>query len=164
MAKTDKLLILYFSRTGNTKALARHIGLLLDAPVCALEPETPYPENWFSCVGEALKEKRKGIRPAMKTPVLSPEKYDRILLAFPIWAGVCPNLILTFFDTYREILRDKEIYPCCTYSSKKMPKKIVDYLRKNGAGKIHGCYDGNNLNEEAIRYWLGMEPIERSNH
>jgi flavodoxin len=80
-----KVLIVYLSRTNNTKAVAGIIRKYVGGRVVALELETPYPENYRAIVGQVVKENETGFLPPLKTKIDSIGRYDVIFLGFPTW-------------------------------------------------------------------------------
>ena len=152
-----KILIVYFSRSGRTKALARNMGMVIGADICELVPEKPYPSNYLSCIGAALKEMKNNARPKIQSEIPDPSGYDYVMAGFPVWCNVCPNIIYSFFDMYREQLKDKKIYLFCTHGGSKVPKKIVSDMKRISGMNFAGCMDGNEMNEYDTRAWLGLE-------
>jgi len=56
----DKVLIVYLSRTNNTKAIAEIIHKKMGGTLVALELEKPYPENYQATVQQVVKENETG--------------------------------------------------------------------------------------------------------
>ena len=58
--QVDKqVLIVYLSRTNNTKAIAEIIHKNVGGKLVALELQTPYPENYQATVQQVVKENEK---------------------------------------------------------------------------------------------------------
>jgi hypothetical protein len=57
---TDKVLIVYLSRTNNTKAIAEIIHDYVGGKLVALELEKPYPENYKATVDQVARENETG--------------------------------------------------------------------------------------------------------
>lgn len=55
----DKVLIVYLSRTNNTKAIAEIIQGNVGGTLVALELEKPYPENYRATIEQRWREKMK---------------------------------------------------------------------------------------------------------
>ena len=76
-AKTDstidssKTLIVYFSRTNNTKAIAEIIQRNVGGKLVAIELEIPYPEDYEVTVQQVVKENETGYLPPLKTKIES---------------------------------------------------------------------------------------------
>ena len=57
----NKVLIVYLSRTNNTKAIAEIIQSNMGGKLVALELENPYPENYQAIVAQVAKENETGL-------------------------------------------------------------------------------------------------------
>lgn len=77
-----KILIVYLSRTNNTKAIAEIIYKNVGGTLAALELENLYPENYQQAVQQVVKENETGYLPPLKTKIDSIKKYDIVFLGF----------------------------------------------------------------------------------
>src|SRR5687767_12480295 len=73
---SSKTLIVYLSRTKNTKAIAEIIHENIDGTLVALELERPYPENYKATVDQVAKENETGYLPPLKTKIDNIQQYD----------------------------------------------------------------------------------------
>jgi flavodoxin len=108
-ASPRKILIVYLSRTNNTKAIAEIIQKNTGGTLLALELETPYPENYRTTVEQVVKENETGFLPPLKTKVDSIEKYDAVFVGFPTWGMKLPPPMKSFLKQYN--LRGKTVIP-----------------------------------------------------
>ncbi len=109
-ASSDKkILIVYLSRTKNTKAIAEIIHKNLGGTMVALELESPYPKDYKTTVDQVSMEQRTGYLPPLKTKIDSIEKYDVVFLGFPTWGMKLPPPMHSFLKQYD--LSDKAIVP-----------------------------------------------------
>ena len=81
------MLVVFYSHTGNTRAIARHIQALTGCDLLDLEPVTPYPRDYDTVVSQAKKEKQQGFLPPLKNPLDMVSRYDVILVGSPSWWG-----------------------------------------------------------------------------
>ena len=58
-AKTDKVLVAYFSWSGNTQHVAEYIAQQTGGTLFRIEPLNPYPEEYVPCTEVAKKRKGK---------------------------------------------------------------------------------------------------------
>jgi flavodoxin len=107
--KSDKILIVYLSRTNNTKAIAEIIHNNVGGTLVALELEKPYPENYQATVQQVVKENETNYLPPLKTKIDSIEKYDFIFLGFPTWDMKMPPPMKSFLNQYN--LSGKTVIP-----------------------------------------------------
>lgn len=115
--KTEaKALVVYFSATGNTKAVAETLAGLQDADIYEIVPEEPYTDedlNYNDRTTRATAEQNDpDARPAISGSITDYEQYEVIYVGYPIWWGDMPRILYTFFDTYD--FSGKTIAPFCT--------------------------------------------------
>src|SRR5687768_17557388 len=105
----EKILIVYLSRTNNTKAIAEIIYDNVGGKLVALELEKPYPDDYQATVQQVIRENESGYLPALKTKIDSIEKYDIVFVGFPTWGMKLPPPIKSFLKQYN--LKDKTVIP-----------------------------------------------------
>ena len=110
-----EILVAYFSRTGRSKALAEAIAAKCQADTFAMEPVKAYSSSYVLCVAQAKLEHFSKARPELKQEPEELQKYDKIILVFPIWWFTCPNIILAFLEKHADELTGKTILPVCTF-------------------------------------------------
>lgn len=98
-----KTLVTYFSCTGTTRKIAEYAAEILNADIYEIVPEDPYTEEDLAYYsgGRADQEQDDPLaRPAIAGGVENIEKYDTILIGYPIWHGQAPRIISTFLESY----------------------------------------------------------------
>ena len=105
----EKILIVYLSRTNNTKAIAEIIHKNVGGKLVRLELEKPYPENYKATVQQVVNENENDSLPSLKTKIDSIDKYGVIFIGFPTWDMKMPPPMKTFLHQYN--LRGKTIIP-----------------------------------------------------
>ena len=105
----NKVLIVYLSRTNNTKAIAEIIQSNMGGKLVALELENPYPENYQAIVAQVAKENETGYLPPLKTKIDSIENYDVVFVGFPTWGMKLPPPMKSFLRQYD--LKGKTVIP-----------------------------------------------------
>jgi flavodoxin len=105
----QKILIIYLSRTKNTKAVAEMIHRKVGGDVVELEIQNPYPENYKAIVDQVAKENETRFLPPLKTKIENIEKYDVIFIGFPTWGMQLPPPMKSFLKQYD--LKGKTIIP-----------------------------------------------------
>jgi flavodoxin len=131
---SDKILIVYLSRTNNTKAVAEMIQDKIGGTLVSLELQTPYPENYKAIVAQVADENETGYLPPLKTKIENLGQYELIFIGFPTWGMQLPPPMKSFlsqndlsgktvipfntnagygigssFDTVKELCPDSEI-------------------------------------------------------
>ena len=105
----ENILIVYLSRTNNTKAIAEIIQKNVGGKLVALELQKPYPENYKATVQQVVDENETGFLPPLKTKIDSIEKYDIIFIGFPTWGMKMPPPMKSFLHEYN--LSGKTVIP-----------------------------------------------------
>jgi len=106
---SKKILIVYLSRTNNTKSVAEMIQSYVGGRLVALELQSPYPANYRQQVDQVVHEKEAGFLPPLKTKIDSIEKYDVVFVGFPTWAMQMPPPMKSFLHQYN--LNGKTVIP-----------------------------------------------------
>jgi flavodoxin len=104
-----KILIVYLSRTNNTKAIAEFIHQRVGGTMVALELETPYPADYNATVQQVARENETGYLPPLKTKIDRIEQYDFVFLGFPTWGMQLPPPVKSFLRQYS--LKGKTVIP-----------------------------------------------------
>jgi flavodoxin len=105
----DKILIVYLSRTKNTKAVAEMIQKNVGGTLVAIELEKPYPENYQATVAQVASENQSGYLPPLKTKIDSIGQYDVVFVGFPTWGMQLPPPMKSFLK--QNDLSGKTIIP-----------------------------------------------------
>ena len=132
----QKKLVLYYSETGSTKAVAQELQKQLDADIESIEAVKPYSGNFQETMQRGQREMQSGETPEIKPLKSIIANYDVIFLGYPIWFGTYAMPIATLVKN--NDFAGKTIVPFCTFGSgglntssdalkKALPKaKIVD--------------------------------------
>jgi flavodoxin len=107
------ILIVYLSRTGNTKAVAEIIQQQVGGDMVQLELETPYPDNYKEIVAEVDRENESGYLPPLKTRIPDLKEYETVFLGFPTWDMQLPPPMKSFLRQHD--LSGKAVIPFNTH-------------------------------------------------
>ena len=86
--EAQRMLVVFYSHTGNTRTIARHIQALTGCDLLDLEPVTPYPRDYDTVVSQAKKEKQQGFLPPLKNPLDMVSRYDVILVRSSVYSAM----------------------------------------------------------------------------
>ena len=115
-AQENGILVVFFSPDDTTRAAAYAIAAGLNAELFEIEAAEPYTEddlNYFNNAARSMQEMRdKNARPAIASLPENLDKYDTILLGYPVWGGKAAKIMLTFMESVD--LSGKTIVPFCT--------------------------------------------------
>ena len=97
---SKKILIVYLSRTNNTKAVAEIIQKNVGGTLVALELVTPYPADYHATVEQVVNENEAGYLPPLRTKIDSIGTYDVVFVGFPTWDMQMPPPMKSFLKQY----------------------------------------------------------------
>ncbi len=143
----SKKLVAYFSASGTTKTSAEKIAKLLNGDLYEIKPAVKYETkdlNWNDPNSRTTIEcKNRNCRPEMADKNANIANYDTILIGFPVWWYLAPNIILTFLESYD--FTGKKVVIWGTSQSSHMGETMVE-IRKiaKGANVVEGIiFDGS---------------------
>ena len=100
----SKKLVAYFSCSGVSKHNAELFAKVLGADIYEIKPAVPYTEADLDWTNEkarsTIEMKNKSQRPPIADKNAAVEKYNEIILVFPIWWYVAPTIVNTFLESY----------------------------------------------------------------
>lgn len=108
-AEEKQILIVYLSRTSNTRAVAEIIHQEVGGTIVALELENPYPTDYSATVRQVARENETGYLPPLKTKIDRIEQYEIVFLGFPTWGMQLPPPVKSFLR--RHDLTGKTVIP-----------------------------------------------------
>ncbi|MFZ5657929.1 MAG: flavodoxin family protein [Pseudomonadota bacterium] len=87
-------LVVYYSRTGHTRRLAKCIAEVADADLEEITEAGDHegPWGWFKCVLEAA----GGLMPRLLDPIEPPAGRDIVFLGGPLWMGRCAPAVRAY--------------------------------------------------------------------
>lgn len=154
-----KILVAYFSWSGNTENVAKRIGELTGGTLYEIEPETPYTSNYTELAYTvARNELDTNARPALKDTKADFSSYDIVFIGCPVWWQTAPMIMSTFCETYD--FKDKTVVPFCTYASTGRDATLQKLNDLTPNSKHLQGYGGNTSGVEA---WLRNINMIKSN-
>lgn len=151
-----KALVVYFSCTGNTKAVVQKISKLTGADLYEIISTDPYTDedlNYNNDNCRANKEMNDpDARPAIGSNTIDISNYDIVFIGYPIWWGTMPRIINTFLDTYD--LSDKTVMPFCTSGGSGISKSVSDMKAQEPDADIRDGLRANGSSDSGINEWL----------
>ena len=114
-ASAQKMLVLYYSETGVTKAVAEELQKQTGADMEAVEAVEPYTGIFQETIERGQREMQSGEMPALKPLTKKVADYDIVFLGYPIWFGTYANPIATLVKN--EDFAGKKIVLFCTFGS-----------------------------------------------
>ncbi|MBO4548635.1 MAG: hypothetical protein J5758_05395 [Abditibacteriota bacterium] len=148
-------IVIYYSRTGTTKAVAKEISRQLNCDTQVIVPAKRYSRFFLKCLFRAYKEKRDGVWPLLKSK-LNLSLYDTIILGYPVWCGSAPRILHSFLKAQK--IQGRTIIPFCTYrgdagtGNDDLMNAFPDNVWKGGMAVR--SRNANNCSEEVARFIL----------
>lgn len=133
-----KALVIYYSQTSNTKAVAKEIARMRHADIAEIELVNPYDEDYNATIERCKKDKNEGILPEIKPLKVDVSKYDVIFLGYPIWFGTFAPPMEAFLNQVD--LSGKKVVPFCTFGSGGLESSVKNLAAKQPGAEILDGY------------------------
>ena len=124
LSGAKKILVVYFSYSGNTREIANQIHNIVGGDIFEIQTVKLYPKDHDVVVKQARQELASGYKPALKTKVENIELYDVIFIGYPNWCSTIPAPVKTFLLEYD--LSGKTIVPFCTHGGGGLARSVTD--------------------------------------
>jgi len=119
-----KILITYYSRTGNTREIANQIHRIVGGIIVEIQTVVPYPDDYDAVTKQAKQELKTNYKPALKTKVENIGSYDVIFVGSPNWWGTIAAPVKSFLSEYD--LSGKTIVPFITHAGSGLGRSVSD--------------------------------------
>ena len=150
-----KVLVAYFSATGNTKKIAEYAADAMDAALYEIVPAVPYSAddlnyNNSSCRAN-VEMSDPSSRPAISGSVANMTDYDIVFIGYPIWWGETPRIISTFMESYD--FAGKTVVTFSTSGSSGHSDSNIKALA-SGADWVTGTRLASNALQSEVGEWI----------
>ncbi len=108
-----KVLIAYFSHSGNTRVVAEKIRGLTSGTLYEIKTEKPYPQDYNAVVDLARTERSSNYRPKLSSAEIDLSQFDVVILGYPNWWSTMPMANFTFLESLD--FAGKTLLPYCTH-------------------------------------------------
>lgn len=148
-----KVLIAYYSYSGNTKRVAEKIQQLTNGDIFEIVPKKAYPNNYNDVVNLAKDEKQKDIKPEL-TDNGNVKDYDIIFLGTPVWWYTMASPVKTFLS--KNDFTGKTIVPFCTHGGGGASSTYIDMQKLAKGAKVTEGYTSyeNSAKDSEIADWI----------
>lgn len=113
--ESPKYLVLYYSQTSNTKAVAEQIANLLNADIEEIVATQPYNGDFQATIERCIQERELGVKPEIQPLTADISQYDVIFIGYPVWFGTYAPPVAAWLD--QADLSGKKVVPFCTFGS-----------------------------------------------
>lgn len=151
-----KTLIIYYSRSGHTREVAKKIQAQTGGDLLEIETAAPYPREYADVVQQAKQEIEGDYKPELKTKVENIASYDVVFIGSPIWWGTIAPPVASFLA--KNDLAGKTVVPFVTHAGSGLAQSVGDIKKLAPAAKVLDglAIEGSKVNEanEKIASWL----------
>lgn len=156
-----KSLVVYFSCTGNTKAVAEKISQLTGADLYEIVPAEPYTAEDLNYNNDSCRANREmndaSARPEIGSNAVEISAYDTVYIGYPIWWGTMPRITNTFLDTYD--LSGKTVMPFCTSGGSGASESVSDIRAQEPAADVRDGLKANGSSDSSIDEWISRNGL-----
>ena len=160
-ATSGKVLIVFFSWSGNTRGIAQEIQRQTGADLFEITLVHPYSSNYNTVLMEAQEDQHRQARPEISGHVDNFDDYDVILLGYPNWWASIPMPIASFLEEYD--FTGKTIIPFCSHGGGRFGQSLTaiaklapDAVMGEGLS-VH--YSGGSTLTDDVAAWLESNGI-----
>lgn len=136
-----KILVAYYSYSGNTKEVAEAIHDKIGGDIFEIKTEGSYPDEYRPMTVQAKQEIADNYRPKLTTQVADMSKYDIVFIGSPNWWGTITPQVSSFLESYD--LSGKTVVPFVTHGGGGKQNTFADLT-----AQCKGC----NVNQNG---WVG---------
>ena len=151
-----KKLVAYFSASGTTRNVAEMIASAAEADLYEIMPKQPYSKadlNWMDKKSRSSVEMSdKKIRPELADTDAQIDRYDELILGFPIWWYVAPTIINTFLESYD--FSGKKIILFATSGGSGFGNTVKELTPSAPASNIVEGKILNNVSKQDVENWV----------
>ena len=159
---SGKMLIAYFSWSGNTQGIVQEIRRQTGADIFEIVPVPAYSDDYNTVLMEAQRDQHNQARPAIANPPESIDGYDVILLGYPNWWASVPMPIATFLESYD--FSGKTILPFCSHGGGRFGQSLTAIAKLAPqaiiAPGLSVHYSGGSGLPGDVRNWLESQGIQ----
>ncbi len=148
-----KVLVAYYSYSGNTEKVAKKIQNLTNGDLFEIVPKQPYSNNYNEVVALAQQEKQKDVRPELIDNG-DVSGYDIIFIGTPVWWYTMATPVKTFIAN--NDFSGKIIVPFCTHGGGGASSTYIDMQKLAPNAKVLTGYTSyeDTAKDNEITSWI----------
>ena len=157
LANTDKkILIAYFSYSGNTEAMAKEIQNQVGGDLFEIKRQKEYSSS--NLTDEAKAEIESKERPELANKISNIDEYDIVFVGYPVWWHSTPAPVNSFLESYD--LSRKTVIPFCTSGGSDIEETMDSFKSSCNSSKISEglTISGSSANSDSgktkIKNWI----------
>ena len=137
MDNKGKALVVFFSHAGdnyavgnievgNTKIVADYISEITGADQFEIVTHKYDGMAYTPLINLAQEETRKGELPPYEGEIADLSQYDTVFIGGPVWWGIYPQVMFTFFKNHENDLKGKTVIPFTTHEGSGLANCVED--------------------------------------
>lgn len=148
-----KILIAYYSHSGNTKAVAQKIQSVTGGDLFEIQPKKAYSTDYNTVVNQAKDEKAKDVKPELVDNG-NVKDYDVIFVGTPVWWYTMASPVKTFLSANN--FDGKTIVPFCTHGGGGASSTYTDMKKLAPNAKFDSEFTSynNSASSADVEKWL----------
>ena len=125
--EVQKVLVVYYSQLGHTKAVAEEIVARTGADIEEIVMVDPYDTSFSATIERCMQDREAGVLPEIQPVAANVADYDVVFIGFPVWFGTYAPPVTKWLEGVD--LGGKKVVPFCTFGSGGLESSVAD-LRK----------------------------------
>lgn len=101
-AKSPKILVSFYSWSGNTRRAAEVISKTAQAELFEIVPKEAYPKDYKECIDKAKEDIANGVKPELTSLPENIASYDIIFVGTPNWWSTIAPPVRSFLDCLKD--------------------------------------------------------------
>ena len=148
-----KVLVAYYSHSGNTKVVANKIKEITGGDLFEIKTNHEYPKNYTDIINQAKLEKEQDFKPELSEQIDISE-YDTIFVGSPVWWYTFASPIRTFLA--ENDFSGKTIMPFCTHGGGGASNTYTDIEKLCPNANVKSGFDSyeNSAKDSDIEQWI----------
>lgn len=152
----NKSLVVYFSWSGNTRAVAQEVQKQTNSDIFEIVPVQAYSSDYNETVDLAKEEQQKNARPEFSGSIDNLDDYGTVYVGFPNWWGDMPMILYTFFEKYD--LSGKNVALFCTSGGSGLSDTVSEVKSLQPSARVleglHVSEADSSSSASAVSSWL----------
>lgn len=145
--KGPKALVLYYSQSGTTEAVALELQKQMGADIERFDVVEAYEGDFNAVVARCAQERSSGFVPTLAPIASDLSKYDVIFLGYPIWSGTYATPVKVLLESVD--FAGKKIVPFCTFGSGGLESSAADLVAAVPGAEVAG---GFGIRQARVQY------------
>lgn len=146
-------ILIYYSRSGNTKNLADKIAQELNCEKIRITPEKEY-GNYVSACIRAAKEQSASNKPVFINDIPNLSEYDAVLVGYSIWMSKPPVIVSEFMSKCD--FNGKAIIPFSTSDGTHISKTLPKLDSVCAGARIIMPYNYGMIKKDNFESWISL--------